>query len=211
MKRLLSSVFVIIGVMIGFFITSLPSEACDERGWNLILVNEDYCVPSDYSVDLMKLENGKDVDKKIYPYLIDMFDDMQSEGIYAFVSSGYRTADYQQYLFDERIRKYKNEGYNGFEAFVKAREWVALPNHSEHHLGIAVDINADSQSTSDEVYDWLDKNAYKYGFIKRYPEDKTTITKINYEPWHYRYVGKEHAKYIYENNLCLEEYLQILN
>ena len=210
-KRLKTSIFVIIGVVIGIIITSLPSEADMSNGWNLILVNDEYKVPSDYEVVLVKLDNGKEVDKRIYPYLTDMLEDMEKDGIYAFVSSGYRTNSYQQQLLDEKIDAYRSEGYGHIKSFIAARNWVALPGHSEHHLGIAVDINNKSNSSSQEVYKWLSNNAYKYGFIKRYPGDKIEITNTNSEPWHYRYVGYEHAQYIYEHNLCLEEYIDILN
>lgn len=210
-KRLKTSLFVIIGVIIGFIITSLPSEADMSHGWNLILVNDDYKVPDDYEVNLVELDNGQKVDKKIYPYLTKMLNDMENVGIHAFVSSGHRTNSYQHKLLDEKIDAYKSEGYGSVKSFIAARCWVALPGHSEHHLGIAVDINNKSTTTSQEVYKWLSNNAYKYGFIKRYPGDKIEITNIHSEPWHYRYVGYEHAKYIYEHNLCLEEYIDILN
>ena len=79
---------------------------------------------------------------------------------------------------------------------------------SEHQLGLAVDINGDElHSSNDEVYSWLAENAYKYGFILRYPEGKSDITGIEYEPWHYRYVGKEAAAEIFSRSICLEEYL----
>ena len=210
-KRLKTSLFVIIGVFIGFIITSLPSEANMNHGWNLILVNDDYKVPDDFEINLVELDNGQKVDEKIYSYLTEMLNDMESEGVYAFVSSGYRTNSYQQKLLNQKIDAYKSEGYGPIKSFVAARSWVAMPGHSEHHLGIAVDINNKSNTTSQEVYKWLSNNAYKYGFIKRYPGDKIEITNIHSEPWHYRYVGYEHAKYIYEHNLCLEEYIDILN
>ena len=93
--------------------------------------------------------------------------------------------------------------------FRSAKEWAAVPGTSEHQLGIAVDINADkTQSTNDEVYVWLAENAYRYGFILRYPQGKEQITGTNYEPWHYRYVGVENAKIIYEQQICLEEYIE---
>ena len=85
---------------------------------------------------------------------------------------------------------------------------MALPGTSEHELGLAVDINADNvNSTGQEVYDWLLQNAWRYGFIQRYPADKTDITGISNEPWHYRYVGLEAAEEITQQGICLEEYL----
>ena len=91
----------------------------------------------------------------------------------------------------------------------RAEKYVAIPDTSEHQLGLSVDINADTDKCSSEkVYQWLDENAYKYGFVKRYPEDKTDIKGISNEPWHYRYVGTTVAKIMKEENLCLEEYLE---
>lgn len=91
----------------------------------------------------------------------------------------------------------------------RAEKYVAIPDTSEHQLGLSVDINADTDKCSSEkVYQWLDENAYKYGFVKRYPEDKTDITGISNEPWHYRYVGTTVAKIMKEENLCLEECLE---
>lgn len=91
----------------------------------------------------------------------------------------------------------------------RAEKYVAILDTSEHQLGLSVDINADTDKCSSEkVYQWLDENAYKYGFVKRYPEDKTDITGISNEPWHYRYVGTTVAKIMKEENLCLEEYLE---
>lgn len=90
-----------------------------------------------------------------------------------------------------------------------AEKYVAIPGTSEHQLGLSVDINADqTKCSSEKVYSWLANNAYKYGFIKRYPSSKSYITGINNEPWHYRYVGKEAAATIKNQNLCLEEYLK---
>ena len=88
---------------------------------------------------------------------------------------------------------------------------MSIPGTSEHQLGISVDINAETLVSSDEaVYAWLAENSYKYGFINRYPADKTEITGTIYEPWHYRYVGKQAAMEIYSQNLCLEEYVEQL-
>lgn len=185
--------------------------ASDENGWNLILVNRDNYVPDDYGVELTELSNGEKVDSRIYPELQKMFDDARAQGYGLFVREGYRTPDEQQQLLDEKIEAYRNKGKSKYEAKKLAEEWVAIPGTSEHQLGIAVDINADtSKSSKDAVYGWLAENAYKYGFINRYPSDKTDITGIGNEPWHYRYVGKEAALEIYSLGICLEEYIQLI-
>ena len=151
--------------------------------WNLILVDRNHYIPNNYQVELTELSNGKKVDSRIYPEL-------------------------QQKIMDEKINEYEKQGYSAKEAKKRAEKYVAIPDTSEHQLGLSVDINADTDKCSSEkVYQWLDENAYKYGFVKRYPEDKTDITGISNEPWHYRYVGTTVAKIMKEENLCLEEYL----
>ena len=186
-------------------------EADTSLGWNLILVNDDYSIPGNYEVELTELSNGEKVDSRIYPQLQQMFDDARAAGLELFVREGYRTAQDQKDIMDERIQQYRDEGYSRSEAKKLAEEYVAEPGTSEHELGIAVDINADtSKCSSDAVYTWLANNAYRYGFIKRYPEDKTEITGVNNEPWHYRYVGIDVAQEMQEKGLCLEEYIETL-
>lgn len=185
--------------------------ASEDNGWNLILVNRDSYIPDDYQVELTELSNGKKVDSRIYPELQEMFNDARAQGYGLFVREGYRTQEEQQQLLDEKIEAYENEGKSKSEAKKLAEQWVAIPGTSEHQLGIAVDINADTtKSSSDDVYSWLAENAHKYGFIKRYPSDKTDITGVINEPWHYRYVGKEAALEIYSQGMCLEEYIDTL-
>ena len=185
--------------------------ASEDNGWNLILVNRDSYIPNDYQVELTELSNGKKVDSRIYPELQEMFNDARAQGYGLFVREGYRTQEEQQQLLNEKIEAYENEGKSKSEAKKLAEQWVAIPGTSEHQLGIAVDINADTtKSSSDDVYSWLAENAHKYGFIKRYPSDKTDITGVINEPWHYRYVGKEAALEIYSQGMCLEEYIDTL-
>ena len=125
---------------------------------------------------------------------------------------GYRTQEEQQELMDEKVEEYQERFVVKFLAKWQAKKWVAIPGTSEHQLGLAVDINADiSKRSSQEVYSWLAKNAHEYGFIQRYPANKTEITGISYEPWHYRYVGEDVAKEIYEEGICLEEYIRQKN
>ncbi|MDE5599079.1 MAG: M15 family metallopeptidase [Lachnospiraceae bacterium] len=177
------------------------------KEWNLIVVNRWNEIPEDFSISLTELSNGQKVDSRIYPYLQEMFDEMRADGIYPIVREGYRTAEEQEEIFNEKVQVYMNEGYFRARAERLAKEWVALPGTSEHQLGIAVDINADkAHSANDEVYEWLAENAYKYGFILRYPQGKEEITGTEYEPWHYRYVGVETAEEIFNNRICLEEY-----
>ena len=178
-------------------------------GWNLVVVNRWNELPEDYDIELMELPNGQKIDERIYPYLQEMFDAARAEGIYPIVREGYRTEEEQQAIFDEKVQAYINEGYSRSRAERTAKEWVALPGTSEHQLGIAVDINADkSKCSNDEVYEWLAENAHEYGFILRYPQGKTEITGTSYEPWHYRYVGEDVAREIYESEICLEEYFR---
>ena len=186
-------------------------EADTSFGWNLILVNDDYCVPRNYEVELTELSNGEKVDSRIYPQLQQMFDDARAEGLELFVREGYRTTQDQKDIMNERIQQYQDEGYSRGEAKKLAKEYVAEPGTSEHELGIAVDINADtSKCSSDAVYTWLANNAHKYGFIKRYPDNKIEITGVNNEPWHYRYVGVDAALEMQKKGLCLEEYIETL-
>lgn len=185
--------------------------ASEDHGWNLILVNRENYIPADYEVQLTELSNGKKVDSRIYPELQEMFNAARAQGYGLFVREGYRTQEEQQQLMNEKIEAYENEGKSKSEAKKLAEQWVAIPGTSEHQLGIAVDINADTtKSSSDDVYSWLAENAHKYGFIKRYPSDKTDITGVINEPWHYRYVGKEAALEIYSQGMCLEEYIDTL-
>lgn len=175
--------------------------------WRLILVNNDHPIPKDYQVELTQLSNGIYVDSRIYYDLQQMFDDARTEGIYPIVSEGYRTHEEQKNMIQSRVDSYIAEGYSQSEAESLAKEWVAKPGNSEHELGLALDINADLSYSSDyDVYSWLAENAYKYGFILRYPQGKEYITGIDYEPWHYRYVGKETALEIFNKNITLEEY-----
>ena len=222
LKIILSSLFLLGGIFLlsqmvslsdaaaSFGITFTKREtATTKHGWNLILVNDDYCIPEDYEVTLKTLANGEQIDERIYPYLQEMFNAARAEGIYPIVREGYRTEKEQQALYDEKVQAYINEGYSRSRAEKTAKEWVALPGTSEHQLGIAVDINADkSKCSNNEVYAWLAENAHEYGFILRYPQGKLEMTGISYEPWHYRYVGVDAAQEIYNENICLEEYLE---
>lgn len=189
--------------------TSAPetTEAPPDESWKLLLVNATHSLPEGYTVELKALRNGHYVDERIYPELQQMFDDAREEGIYPFINESFRTAERQQEIMDDYIASYEAQGLSHDDAVAQANTIVAAPGASEHQLGLAVDIVAEYDVDSTATWQWLQENAWRYGFILRYPADKVEITGIDYEPWHYRYVGKEAAKEITERGLCLEEYL----
>lgn len=187
--------------------------AAGKSGWNLMLVNPWNKMQTKLSVDLMKLKNGHAIDKRAYPDLQEMMDDARAQGLSPIICSSYRTSEKQETLFDNETKRYLAQGYTQEAAEKEAAKWVAVPGTSEHQTGLAVDIVAQDYQILDKKQEetaeqrWLMANSYKYGFILRYPTDKSDITGISYEPWHYRYVGREAAKEIYEKGICLEEYL----
>lgn len=176
--------------------------------WNLMLVNNKNPIPDNYDINLVKVNGGESVDERIYKPLTEMLEAAKESNLGKLpqVVSGYRTHQKQQKLYDDKIKEFKKNGYSGSEAITQAEQWVSKPGYSEHQVGLAVDINGATY----DLYFWLQKNSYKYGFIFRYPADKTNITGIDEEVWHYRYVGIEAATEIYEQGLCLEEYLENL-
>lgn len=213
MRKLRTALIILVLLALAMvpILTKENQVAKEQHGWNLILVNDQYYIPNNYTVKLATLENGERVDSRIVSALNDMFEAAEKEDIYMVVASGYRTGEEQQSMLDEKVEEYKEKVFWEPVAKRMAKKWVAIPGTSEHQLGIAVDINADAvNSSGTEVYEWLAKHAYEYGFVQRYPSDKADITGINYEPWHYRYVGKDAAKTMVEKNLCLEEYVESL-
>lgn len=181
--------------------------------WNLILVNPWNPLPEDYSVSLLQLSNGHSVDERCYPDLQDMMDACRAAGLFPLICSSYRTQETQEKLYNNQVKKWLARGYSQEEAEEQAGKEVAVPGTSEHQLGLALDIvdvnNQNLNKTQEDtaVQKWLMEHSWEYGFILRYPNDKGDVTGIIYEPWHYRYVGKDAAREIYESGLCLEEYL----
>ena len=211
MKRLrrILIIIVFLAVVVIMVLLNQKQVATEANGWNLILVNEDYYIPEDYKVTLVKLDNGERVDERICPALLEMFEEAEKDDVYMVVADGYRSHKEQEEVVKEKTKEYQKRVLIPWIAKMMAEKWVAIPGTSEHQLGIAVDINADAiHSSGQQVYQWLSNHAYEYGFIQRYPSDKSNITGINYEPWHYRYVGEDVAKEMFETDICLEEYLE---
>ena len=142
-----------------------------------------------------------------------MMDACKAAGYSPFLCSAYRTQETQQGLYDNKVQRLVDSGMSEEEAKVEAAKAVAIPGTSEHQLGLAVDIvDANMQDLTDEqentaTQKWLMANSWRYGFIHRYPNGRTDITGIIYEPWHYRYVGKDAAQDIFNRDITLEEYL----
>lgn len=186
---------------------TVPAET--ETPWNLILVNRDHPIPEDWLVDPVELENRQTVDARIYEPLMQMFEAARSINLDRLpnVESGYRSMEKQQSLYDQKLSEFQNGGYSEEEARALTEKWVSVPGTSEHQLGIAVDISGEVY----DIYAWLQENSWKYGFILRYPPDKTSITGVSGEEWHYRYVGVEASTEMHDKELCLEEYLEQYN
>lgn len=177
--------------------------------WQIRLVNRDNPLPDDFSVELENLDASRKFDKRAIEPLKQMICDMRDQGIKnIWAQSTYRSIEYQKGLYEKSINKYLKQGKSQEEAQKLTDEYINRPGTSEHHLGLAVDFNnVDEGFENTKAYKWLLENASDYGFILRYPKEKEDITGIEYEPWHWRYVGPEHAKKMKEQNLCLEEYV----
>ena len=194
----------------------LPEEPEEpaEPVWNLRLVNPTHPLPEGYEIpELTKLANGHAVDARAYPELQQMMDDCRAAGHQPLICSSYRPHETQVRLFRNKMDRLLAEGCDPAEVEAKAAEWVAIPGTSEHEGGLALDIVdvsyqlLDDEQENTPAQQWLMAHCQDYGFILRYPRDKTEITGIGYEPWHYRYVGKEAAREIMAAGICLEEYL----
>ena len=189
--------------------------AVDLSDWKYILVNETNPLSEDFEVEVVKTKNGQYVDKRIKEDLENMIEVAKEDDVTLLLCSSYRNYAKQDRLMDESIRDYTRKGYTYQEAFFETKRTIALTGASEHHTGLALDIVDPSYQSLDEAQAktdaslWLAENAADYGFILRYPKDKVDLTGIDYESWHYRYVGKDAALFMKEHNLCLEEFIEL--
>lgn len=196
--------------------TAVEQTADSAENWQLLLTNPWNTLPEDFEVELKKLPNGMQVDQRIYTDLMDMLADCKEAGLRPLVCSAYRSMETQTRLHNNKIARLRAAGYSKENAVAEAGRWVAVPGTSEHQTGLAVDLVAASYQVLDKKQEqtaeqkWLMEHCWEYGFILRYPTEKSDITGIGYEPWHYRYVGKTAASAIHETGLCLEEYLEML-
>ena len=174
-----------------------------------LLVNPDHLMPDDYSPTVVSVGGNYKLESKAAAAWQDMQAAASRDGVPLWIISAYRTLERQTELYQEKVAEYKNLGYNEGDAKIEAGKWVAVPGTSEHCLGYAADLcSLEENFENSDQFAWLQKHCAEYGFILRYPKDKVDITKISYEPWHYRYVGSNHAQIIMSQGLCLEEYLE---
>ena len=180
--------------------------------WRVVLVNGENPLPEDFTIELTKIGGSKEFDSRAANELMEMLQDMKASGASnIWIQSGYRTPEYQENLYQNKVQDFIVMGKTRQDAEVLASKWVNKSETSEHNLGLAVDFNnvkKDFENTKE--FAWLVKNAENYGFILRYKEEKQDITKVNYEPWHWRYVGKEHAIEMNKLDMCLEEYVEYI-
>nr|WP_325181724.1 M15 family metallopeptidase [uncultured Oscillibacter sp.] len=187
----------------------------EAEDWQILLVNPWNEMPEDYEVTLKALSDGMKVDERAYDDLNAMLQACRDAGLRPKICSAYRTMSKQTYLYNNKISRLMNAGYGKAAARKEAGRWVARPGTSEHQLGLAVDIVSSSYQSLTKKQEqtkeqkWLMEHCWEYGFILRYPNSKSEITGIGYEPWHYRYVGREVALDIRDSGLCMEEYIAL--
>ena len=191
---------------------TIKKERTKIDDWRLILVNSKNDMPENFTVNLASIDKYRQVDSRIITELMQMIKDMKKARVpNLLIQSAYRSKDDQKELYFNRVNEYLAQGKTQEEAEFLPEQTINKPKASEHNLGLAVDfnyVNYDFEKTKE--YAWLLENAENYGFILRYPKEKEKITQVVFEPWHWRYVGVEHAKKINELGICLEEYIEYL-
>lgn len=186
----------------------------DKDSWNLILVNKTHPIPDGYEVPLATFSGSMKCDERVLESLLNMLSAAKKDNVDLLVCSPYRDMELQTRLFEKKINLYMGMGYSYMDAYRISSEKVTVPGASEHQIGMAFDIVTGSHATLDYEFadtqagKWLKEHGREYGFILRYPRGKEYITGIEFEPWHYRYVGVEAATYIMDNELTLEEFIE---
>lgn len=197
--------------------TLVEGQVFSKDDWNLLLVNKQHPVPENHTFELGTIAGAMECDARILPELFAMLKDAKAEGISLSVCSPYRDISRQKILFDRKIKLHMGNGYSYMEAYKKASQIVTVPGASEHQIGLALDIISSDYTSLDEGFGktaagkWLQKHSKEYGFILRYPKGKEYITGIDFEPWHFRYVGKEAATIIMDNGITLEEFVESIS
>ncbi len=203
----------LIGV-ISFPVMARSSSDFLADDWRLMLINKQHPIPEDYTFELVTIKGIMQCDERILDDLLAMIQGAKEDGINLVIRSPYRDMSRQEYLFNRKIKGYMNNGMSYLNAYRTASKIVTVPGASEHQVGLAIDITSDLYIPLDEGFGetkagkWLKKHSCEYGFILRYPFEKEHITGIDYEPWHFRYVGIEAATVITEKEITLEEFIE---
>lgn len=182
--------------------------------WRLILVNKQHPIPEDYDFTLATIKGSQRCDERIIDDLLAMMQAAKDAGFTLVIKSPYRSDARQEYLFDRKIKQYMGKGMSYMDAFKLSSQVVMVPNSSEHQIGLSLDIVCDYYETltqgfgDTEAGKWMEEHCAEFGFIVRYPKGKEYITSVEYEPWHFRYVGVEAATIIMERELTLEEFVE---
>lgn len=200
-------------------VEKLP-ETASLDDWNLVLVGPWNELSKDFKPELVEVNNQQEIDARIESAWDAWYQAALEAGHRLFFASGYRSIELQEINFDSTVQQNINAGMSEEEAIEKAKEYLTVPGHSEHHTGLALDIvdeewivegnGLDPEYETQASQQWLVDTMTDFGFILRYPENKEEVTGILYEPWHFRYVGKENAKFIVDHELALEEYIDLL-
>lgn len=182
-----------------------------DTDWHLTLVNSSYRIPDNYEPDLVYVCNSSErLDRRVAEHYEKMYNAALEDGVTLTPCSGYRSYELQERNYNNKVSFYESQGYSTEDAKVKAATIIMPPGSSEHNLGFAMDIVCvDEWFEGTKEFAWLTEHAADYGFIMRYPKDKQDITKVIYEPWHWRYVGVELAKELKSSGQVLEEYMGV--
>ena len=184
----------------------------DVDDWRLILVNKQHSIPDDYEFPLGTITGSMRCDERILEDLIAMMQAAKADGVDLVICSPYRDFNRQTYLFNRNVNLYMTTGMSYMDAYKTVALTTTAPNASEHQIGLAIDFYSSTYMRLDEGFEkteagkWLAEHSYEYGFILRYPRGKEYITGIDYEPWHFRYVGMEAATVITSQGITLEEF-----
>ena len=188
-------------------------ETIPRDEWYMVLANRSSVLPGDFTVAETATVGEAVIDARIAEALRQMVNDAAATGVKLKPTNGYRSIARQQELWDARVKTLMEGGLSQADAETKAIDYTSAPGTSDHNTGLGLDIVSEDHPAKDAGFaetaaaQWLAEHAADYGFILRYPSDKTEATGMDYEPWHYRYVGSEQAHKIKESGLCLEEYL----
>ncbi len=180
--------------------------------WRLVLINKQHPIPEGYTFTLTTITGSMQCDERILTDLLMMLQAAKEDNVSLIICSPYRDLSKQEYLFERKIKAYMNRGLTYMDAYKMTSQAVTVPGASEHQIGLSLDIYTASYLVLDDGFGetiagkWLVEHGWEYGFILRYPQEKEYITGIGYEPWHFRYVGKDAAKIMKEEDLTLEEF-----